>query len=139
MKKLMLVIIHVYMFEFFFSLIDFKHHNAKSKSQARGKWVDTMALSDMPWAFSVGVKSSVTYSSCSDIRSQHLSSLFYSIKTTVSWISWPELIPKKLYMNNIFAILLMQPNYLLVSYMVMYTVDFFFIRQSAHNVDHKNM
>lgn len=29
---------HVYMFEFFFSLIDFKHHiNAKSKSQARGK------------------------------------------------------------------------------------------------------
>lgn len=29
----MLVIIHVYMFEFFFSLIDFKHHNAKSKSQ----------------------------------------------------------------------------------------------------------
>lgn len=129
----------IYMFEFFFSLIDFKHHNAKSKSQARGNWVDTMALSDMPWAFSVGVKSSVTYSSCSDIRSQHLSSLFYSIKTTVSWISWPELIPKKLYMNNIFAILLMQPNYLLVSYMVMYAVDFFFIRQSAHNVDHKNM
>lgn len=23
----------IYMFEFFFSLIDFKHHNAKSKSQ----------------------------------------------------------------------------------------------------------
>lgn len=27
----------IYMFKFFFSLIDFKHHNAKSKSQARGK------------------------------------------------------------------------------------------------------
>lgn len=52
-KAHVIVIIHVYMFEFFFSLIDFKHHNAKSKSQARGKWVDTMALSAIVHAMSI--------------------------------------------------------------------------------------
>lgn len=140
----MLVIIHVYMFEFFFSLIDFKHHYAKSKSQLSQRKMSGhhRSASQLVHAMSILIGCEILCYLLIMFRYQVPTLIFFilqykdnSLLNQLARINSQ----KTLHEQHIFAILLMQPNYLLVSYMVMYAIDFFFIRQSAHKVDHKYM